>query len=319
MRKRALLLRSLIFSLFIVFTLPTISQAVCIHDSSQLDLQEKFISTDDGAHLFCRIFGKGNPIIVVHGAPILSQDYLLPYLTKLAENNLVIFYDQRGCGYSTSELTEKYINVQTFVEDIETIRKSLNLDKIILLGHSWGGFVSMKYAIQYPEHLDKLILMGTMPASQEEFSLFLKEVAKRLAPLQDKLQVIESTDLFKSGDPETVEQQNKIVFQTYLYNPEDINKLNLLLPRQGILSGFKVLELLCGDIFMKPYHIFKELATIKCPTLILHGDSDPISYQMAEHIHQAIPDSQFIKIDHCGHFPYIEQPQVMFFTIKKFL
>ena len=158
-----------------------------------------------------------------------------------------------------------------------------------------------------------------MPASQDEFSIFIKEVTKRLAPLHDKLQMIESTELYKSGDPETVEQVNKIVFQTYLYNPEDINKLNFLLPRQGIQSGLKAFELLCSAIFMKPYNIYNDLATIKCPTLILHGDSDPISYLLAEHIQQTIPDSQFIKIDRCGHFPYIEQPQVMFSSIKKFL
>lgn len=298
--------------LFALFTLFATSQA------APPPPQEKFLSAN-GAEFFCRIFGKGGPIIVIHGAPGLSQDYLLPYLASLSENNLVVFYDQRGCGQTISELTEKQINVSTFVEDIESIRKSLNYDKITLLGHSWGGFLAMKYALQYPASTHKLILLDTMPASQEEFTLFIEEVTKRLAPLHDALQTIESTDLYKAGDPETVEKQLKMVFQTYLYNPENIKKLNFCLPQQGILNGFKAFGLLCETIFMKPYDIFNDLPAIKCPTLILHGDSDPISYRMAEHIQQAIPNSQFIKIDNCGHFPYVEQPQITFSAIKNFL
>ena len=278
--------------LFIVFTFAT----------CQAQVQEKFIPVR-GAQLFCRILGKGNPIIIIHGSPALSQDYLFPHLAKLSEDNLTVFYDQRGCGHSTSSLTEKEINVSTFVADIDDIRKSLNFDKVILLGHSWGGFLALKYAFQHPDSVQKLILLDTMPASQEEFTLFITEVTKRLDPLHDELQRLESTDLYKSGDPETVEKQLKLVFQTYLYNPEKIHQLNFRLPQQGILSGFKTFELLCQEIFMKPYDIFDNLSTIKCPTLILHGDSDPISYQMAEHIHQSIPNSTFIKIDQCGHFP----------------
>lgn len=307
------MLRKLILSLFIALAAYTACNA-----ASNAPAQEKFVPSNE-ARLFCRIYGSGDPIIVIHGAPALSQDYLLPYLASLSEHNCVIFYDQRGCGYSTSEITEKQINVATFVEDIESIRKSFNFDKITLLGHSWGGFLAMEYAIQHPDSMHKLILISTMPASQEEFTLSIAEVTKRLAPLQNAIQETESSDLYKSGDPATVEKAFKIIFQTYLYNSDDIKKLNFLLPRQGVLSGFKTFELLCNAIFMKPYDLFHKLSSIKCPTLILHGDSDPFSYHMAEHIQRTIPNSKFIKIDHCGHFPYVEQPQIMFPAIKEFL
>jgi len=280
--------------------------------------QEKFISSN-GAEIYCRQCGHSDPIIIIHGAPGLTQDYLYPYFAHLSENHLVVFYDQRGCGRSRSELTENQINVPNFINDIEAIRKALNADKITLLGHSWGGFLGMKYAIQYPDAVHKLILLDTMPASQEEFTEFIVEVTKRLAPIHDELQALEATEIYQSGDPETVEKQLKLVFKTYLHDPNNIDKLHFNLTREAFHSGAKVFALLCDQIFLKPYDIFADLPKIKSPTLILHGDNDPISYKMAEHIHQSIPHAQFVKIEHCGHFPFVEQADELFPVIQKFL
>lgn len=238
-------------------------------------------------------------------------------LIQLSDKNLLIFYDQRGCGQSS--FTENQINLTTFVEDIETIRKTLNLDKMILLGHSWESFLAMKYAIQYPHAVDKLILLGAMPVSQEEFTQFIAEVTKRLNPIHELLKELESTDAYLSGDPQTVEKQLKMVFQTYLFDPANIDKLHFHLTPEGFKNGTKTFALLCQDIFLKPSDIHTDLKKINTPTLILHGDADPISWNFAEHIHQDIPKSRFVKLEQCGHFPYVEQPDEMFANIRRFL
>ena len=99
-------------------------------------MQEKFIPTEK-AELFCKVAGSGKPLIVIHGgAGFLTHDYLLPHLERLSENNLVVFYDQRGLGKSTGELTAESINLKSYVDDIEAIRKSLGAPKVSLLGHS---------------------------------------------------------------------------------------------------------------------------------------------------------------------------------------
>jgi proline iminopeptidase len=121
--------------------------------STKTQIKEGFVSVRNGK-LFYRMPGKGVPLVVVHGGPSLNQDYLLPQLYKLAENNLVIFYDQRGSGRSLeTKLDEKYINIDQFVEDLETLRISLGFDKFILMGHSWGGLLAMKYAVEHQENL----------------------------------------------------------------------------------------------------------------------------------------------------------------------
>lgn len=312
-------MRTLLSTLVIGLILSVSCQASDPVNAIQEQVQEKFIATD-GAELFCRIIGQGMPIVVIHGgAGCITQDYLLPYMARLAEQNLLIFYDQRGLGRSTGELTPEKINIQTYVEDIDAIRRSLGMEKISLLGHSWGGFLGMHYAISHPESVENLILLSNMPASSEDFALFIEELTKRLAPYYEQLQEIEASELYITGDPETVAKQLRMNFQTYTYKSEDVNKLNLYKSQQAALNGFKVWEILRDNIFMKPFNLFQELSQLQCPTLIIHGDSDPIPLATAKHINKAIAHSKLSVIEQCGHFPYVEKPEVLFQEINAFL
>ncbi len=112
-------------------------------------VNELFIDSE-GSTIFCRTIGKGKPLIVIHGGPGSGQDYLLPQFYDLAKNNFVIFYDQRGAGRSTGEINEDSMAISVFVKDLEVLRKAFNFDRVSLLGHSWGGFVAMHYAIEHP-------------------------------------------------------------------------------------------------------------------------------------------------------------------------
>lgn len=281
--------------------------------------QERFISVE-GAELFCKLAGDGDPIIVIHGGGgYITHDYLLPYMVRLTEHNRVVFYDQRGMGRSTGELTKKQINMHTYIADLEAIRCFLGVERVIIAGHSWGGFLGMLYAIAHPESIEKLILLGPMPASSEDFELFGNEYTKRLVPYKNELQKIESSDLYLAGDSEAIAKYLRTIFQTYTYNPEDANKLNLYMPQKAILKGFKIIELLNEQVFMRPFNLFNDLCKLQCPTLIVHGDTDPIPFSTAENIQKTIPSAQLIKIEKCGHFPFIEQPEALFKAINDFL
>lgn len=151
--------------------------------------QERFIESGD-AELFCKVGGKGEPLIVLHGGPGMSHDYLLPYMKRLEKNNFVIFFDQRGCGKSTGEINAETINIATYLEDIEAIRKEFGFEKVSVLGHSWGGLLAMEYAIAYPQSIDKLILLDSMPKSCEDTVLFVNEYVTRMAPYANEMEAI---------------------------------------------------------------------------------------------------------------------------------
>ncbi len=304
----------------ILFSFICIFFSFCVQAQlpSETDSRALSIEVDD-AKLFCRMMGKGKPLVVLHGGPGLSQDYLLPQMSRLAEHHLVIFYDQRGCGYSTGAENPDSIEMKVFIEDLEGLRKSLGLEKISILGHSWGGLLAMHYAIAHPHSIDKLILLNTIPASSEEFSLFLKEWSHRMAPFQDELKTIRESQAFEDGDPETVAHYYRIIFRTYCYHSADADQLSLLMTQRAVLSGFKVADLFRKRFLLHPFNLHPALQQLSLPTLIIHGDSDPIPFLTAENIHTSIPHSQWILIKQCGHFPYVEQPDFLFSCLQQFL
>lgn len=273
----------------------------------------------DDAKLFCRTFGQGNPLLVIHGGPGLSQEYLLPQMSELAENNLVIFYDQRGCGQSDGAINERSMTIDVFLNDIETIRKEFGLKKMTVLGHSWGGLLAMHYAINYPESVEKLILLNSIPASNEEFGLFIAEWMKRTAPIQDRLAQIYATEEFEQGDPSTHEHMHRLIFQTYCFLPEKAALLSLNSSRIALQNGEKVNELMRENVLMQPFNLHAKLQNVLMPTLIVHGEYDPVPYSTAQTIHNSIPGSKLFIIPRCGHFPYVEEPETLFKTIKDFL
>lgn len=281
------------------------------------DSQEVFIKNGDST-LFCRVFGQGDPIIVIHGGPGLSQDYLLPLMARLAKNHQVIFYDQRCCGASTGKIDSQSIQIQTYLDDLESIRKHFGYKKFSVLGHSWGGFLAMQYAIFYPDSIHKLVLLNSLPASSEEYALFGQEWQKRMAPYLDELNRIKTTPAFAQGDARTIEEYYRIIFERYCYDSEKAKLLNLLMTPEAFLNGSKVYEVFNQNLFTKTYNHHEQLKQINLPTLIIHGDVDPIPPQTAENIHTSIKDSKYILMQNCGHFPYVEAPEELFKHLNQF-
>lgn len=281
-------------------------------------MKETFVDAQ-GAKLFCRTVGKGTPLIVLHGGPGLSQGYLLPQMERLAEHHFVIFYDQRGCGGSKGEISSETINMETYVDDLEAIRKAFALDKVSILGHSWGGFLAMSYAIAHPESVDNLILSNSVPVSSEEFALFTQEWIRRTASLQDAFAKIHSSDAFHAGDPDAIEPLHRMIFRTYCHNPESAELLNLRMPAQASVNGAQVYGLIRQNVLSHPFDLHESLKKLKIPTLILHGTADPVPASTAEATAASIQGSKYILMQDCGHFPYVEAPEEFFSYVNAFL
>ena len=282
------------------------------------DLKKLFITTDK-SQLFCKTFGKGEPIIVIHGGPGLSHDYLLPQMAKLAETNLVIFYDQRGCGLSTGEINAESIQIESFVDDLEAIRKYFGYEKISILGHSWGGFLAMKYAIAHPEFVNKLILLNSAPASFDEYSLFLQEAGRRMESYRNEIKWIIETPEFVKGEESTTQKYYQTIFGRYFYDPEKVKLLNLQMKPSAFLNGSKVYGIFSQNLLGKPFNLHEQLKKLDITTLIIHGDSDPVPPCTAQKLHESIQGSKYHIIKNCGHFPYVETPDELFLHLNNFL
>lgn len=279
--------------------------------------EEGFIPTA-GVNLYYQSFDERPVIVVLHGGPGLDQSYLLPQMSKLAKQYRVIFYDQRGSGKSSpTTIDSKNINIDQFIKDLETLRQSLHLKNIILLGHSWGGLLAINYAIQHPKNVSALILLNSAPITSNGFKAFEQEYIKRITPIEKELTAIQTSEKFKQFDPTTTALFYRNVFSTYVANPKTINNLTLIFTPLSAKNSSQI-EALFAPYFKK-YDLRPNLQMLNLPTLVIAGDTDPIPIWAETEIANSLKKSEFVVIKNSGHFPYIEQPKILFSTINDFL
>lgn len=137
----------------------------------------------DGADLYCKVIGKGQPILFIHGGPGLVHNYFLPYMENLLPYGYqLIFYDQRGNGKSPAYDLDS-IKLDVFVRDIERIREKLGIEKLVLFTHSAGGYLAYLYALKYPQNIDAIIFCDNGPLNDkgmEEYSTNWKKQLEQI-------------------------------------------------------------------------------------------------------------------------------------------
>lgn len=265
------------------------------------------------------LWAKAPPLIVIHGGPGLTKDYLLPQMARLSMFSESVFYDQRGSGKSTGEITPENMTVDVFVEDLEFLRRTLGYGKISLLGHSWGGLLAMHYAIAYPANLDKLVLMNPMPGSSDEYDSYSIEWLPQSDPARAELDRLEKSEEFAKGDPATFAYYYRIIFSRFCKDPSRADELNLNMTQKSALNGVKVRELIGKNLFSKPYNLHGKLKNLKIPSMIIQGDSDLIPISVGRNLHNSLQGSRWALIENSGHFPYVENPAELFYNLKDFL
>ena len=128
-------------------------------NNSPVSSEQQWIPVEHSA-LYCHSIGAGHPIAFVHGGGCgnMGHRYLIPELSELSDAYRCIFYDQRCAGQSTAPITTSALDPNTAVDDLERLRVHFDIKKFSIVGHSWGGFVSLLYAMSHPEHVESVKL-----------------------------------------------------------------------------------------------------------------------------------------------------------------
>ncbi|MBL4593022.1 MAG: alpha/beta fold hydrolase [Flavobacteriales bacterium] len=296
-------------------------------DTSNKDLKEEVkISTSEetveinGVKHFIKKMGEGEILLVLHGGPGLFHDYLVPHFQNLAKDYQIVFYDQRGCGKTEFPQDTLSINIETYVEDLEAIRIHLKLDKLNLVGHSWGSLLAVTYAKKYPNNLNRLILVSPAPGNSDYFDQTFTNMQQKRSDADTKelVQTMMSAafekreeSAFKKaimlGDKVNLVEQNSI---TELYKPMNFNENsanNLMLVNSLLERTYFNLNVIEG------------LEVIKCPTLIVFGDLDNVPFASTQAIHENIKNSNLEIIKKSCHYPFFETPKEFNTVIENFL
>jgi proline iminopeptidase len=257
------------------------------------------------------------PVLLLHGGPGASHEYLLPQMLALAEEHRVVCYDQRGGGRSRLDDDRATIGWRDQVADVERVALERDVAPLTLVGYSWGGLLAMLYAIEAASGRiattpASLALIDPAPATRPLRDAFEKEFALRqagpaVAALRDELQ----RSGLKERDPEAYRQRAfEISVAGYFADPR----------RARDLTPFRVQGRVQQSIWQSlgDYDILPALRTLRVPSLVLHGREDPIPLASSQEAARAL-GTECIVLHDCGHVPYVEQPAQLFPPLLAFL
>lgn len=249
----------------------------------------------------------------------MSHDYLAPHYVRLLADDLrLVFYDQRASGRSAGVEDTTRLTMDQFVEDLETVRRAFDLERINLAGHSFGGILAMLYAAEYPDRVRRLLLIDTSAAHWE---LNIPHVERAIEARRTESQRREMEKIAgregTGSDPKAMERYFKVFFKPFFYDLGLADSLDLGIDEEW-LTKYRVTSPLMWKR-LEGYDIRDRLPAITAPTLILHGASSTMSTESQQTIHARIPNSRLIVLDDVGHFLAIEAPHGLEAAVKAFV
>lgn len=250
---------------------------------------------------------------LVHGGPGADHTGFKPSLSPLSRRMQLVYFDHRGQGRSARGNPATY-TLDNNVEDMEALRQYLGLEKIVVIGASYGGMVALTYASRYPQSVSHLIVMVTAAHSG-----FLQRAQAILAQIGTQEQNAIAQRLWE-GAFET-EEQLRDYFQVTrsLYSiTADANEVSSPAWQRAILSIEAINQAFGG--FLRSYDIRDQLPYITAPTLVIAGRHDWICPpEFSEEIARLIPKADLRIFEHSGHAVRADEPDALLDAIAGFI
>lgn len=288
-----------------------------------LPRREVYVLAPDSVRLFTQIVGSGaDTLIVLHGGPGFTHDYLAADLEPLATRHTLIHYDQRGAGRSTLVQDSAALDAARFVDDVETIRAHFGLTRPTLLGHSWGVGIAALYARQYPTRVAQLILVDGVPLRFVDLVAGFETMAR--ARDSTELQAMDRWMATRRAHPEDAAACH--AYYRLWFRPFFADSAALSRTRGDFCDGTpesRRNKLEAVDRYtmasLGSWDWRSTMPAISARTLVVHGTLDPIPHATAEEWVRTLPNARLLTLDGIGHFPYLEAPDQFFPAIEAFL
>lgn len=256
----------------------------------------------DGVELFYEVMGEGTTLLLMHGGLGLDHTAFRPWLDPLAERYRLVFYDHRGNGRSSRPESLGGVTHDTWVADADALRRHLGIERLVVLGHSYGGYLALEYALRHPRRVAGLVLCST---------------AGRALPFDGALARAERT-----GTPRQVERLRRLLGEGVADDAAFRDLFTDLLPLyfrtpepeaiRRILAETRFSAAALSHAFAECYPSFDVLARlsrIEAPALVLSGRHDWVfaPEESAEPLRAGIPDARLVVFEESGHYPFIEE------------
>lgn len=312
--------RTLILISFIIAAASTaISQSV---DSkfSKAVASEGYFKGADGVRLFYRKVGSGrNPIVLLHGGPGSNMNAVWLDLEPLARKRTVLMYDQRGGGRSEIIKDANKLKYMDHVRDLEALRKQFGLERMMLVGESWGAGLAALYAMEHPTRVSRLLLLGPMPPSRAL-------ITRRFEKTDERMDFSKRLGEFRralptASDPIAVCREFFLAYRAALFFDQAAASRrrgsSCDAPPEGVRNYMVVNDATFGSL--GEYDLLPKLRQLRIPALIVEGEQSIPTLDSAHKWAEAMPNARLLLIPNSGHYPQVEQPHLFFPAIERFL
>lgn len=274
-----------------------------------------------GGQVWYKVVGSGEsvPLLTLHGGPGGGHDYLEP-LNALASERPIVFFDQLGCGKSDTPDDVSLWRIDRFVDEVTAVRDALGLDRIHLLGHSWGGWLAIEYMLGAPSGVVSLTLASTsasIPQFVHEAGTLISELPREMAETMRRLEA--------EGDFENPEFEAGMMefYKRHLCRldpwPDPIMRSlenldgNIVYETMNGPTEFTVI----GN--MKDWNRIEKLGEIVAPTLITCGRYDELTPACSRTLRQGIMNSRMHVFERSAHMAHLEETESYLQILSEFL
>ena len=249
--------------------------------------------------------GSGEPVVLLHGGPGLSE-YLDTLVEELAEGYTTFRYQQRGLDPST---TDGPFTVERHVEDAFAVIDHIGEDRVLLLGHSWGGHLAMHFAIRFPERIKGLLIVDPLGAVGDggEAEMSANMVARVPPSDMSRSQEFDEAAMRGEGTADHAIEGLRLVWPGYFANPEDAPPMP---PLQMSLPCYAGTWESIHD-HLSAGTLENGLPSVGVPTAFVLGAGSPLPPAHGEASAALIPGAEVRIVEGAGHFPWMERPGVV--------
>jgi L-proline amide hydrolase len=264
------------------------------------------------------------PLVVLHGGPGGTHDYLLVYAQLTARGQPVVHYDQLGNGRSThlADAPPGFWMVELFLAELDNLLRRLDIDGAYhLLGHSWGGMLAAEHASRRPAGLRSLVLSST-PASIDLYTAETNRLRAKLPPAVER--VLRECEAAGTTDSPEYAEAVQVFYRRHVCRldpwPRELvrsfqaveNDPTVYLTMNGP-SEFHVIGTIAG------WSLMDQLPTIQVPTLVLSTRYDEVGPAAVNPLFTRIPDVTAIRFESSSHVPHLEESERCLSVVAEFL
>lgn len=247
-------------------------------------------------------------LVLLHGGPGYDHTGFKPAFSRLADVAQIVYYDHRGHGRSDRRPRDEW-TLDTWADDVVRLCDALGVDRPIVLGQSFGGFVAQRYLARHPQHPAKVVLSSTSPHMRLERKLAMFE---RLGGSAARTA---AERFWRAPDAASWAEYGRLCLPLYNTRPGDPQARSRIVFHEEILFHFVAGEKQGMDLL-------PGLARAQCPVLVMAGERDPVCpIDDARDIAAALPPQwmQFAACAASGHGAWRDEPDAAFARLREFI